>query len=520
MTSTREISRTCLKEERNTGRAKLDFTITIVPFLLVAGMCLLFALFPVTANALLGSVRSGINRWFGPWILIFGFGFFALSLLFSVTPIGSIRLGGQKEKPQYSFFSWGAMMFTTGLAADVLFYSFAEWLLYMPEPHIQRLRNPFLWASAYSLFHWGFIPWCFYLVLAVFFGFMIHVKKRERQRYSEVCRPILGKHTDGIPGRIIDIFAIFALLSGITTTFTAATPLLSLAIVRILPLPLTERELAMLILLITLAVYSVAVLRGMKGISLLSKLCLILFYGLLLYVFFGSGEIPFILRQSVESLGMLVIHFIPMSVDMPTKADQFSADWTIFFWAFWMVWSIAVPFFIGSISRGRTVRQVILGGYLFGVTSTFLSFFIFSNYSIGLQALGRADILQFYQRSGDIYEAILLILSMLPHPKLVMLLLIASMICFYATSFDSVALVAAEYSYHSLPEGTEPSQGIRVFWAILLISLPMALLFSESSFQSLQTVTLMAAIPLSFIFCLMTAAFLKDAAGSRLPGKH
>ena len=107
-------------------------------------------------------------------------------------------MGTQGEKPKYSFFSWGAMMFTCGLAADILFYSFSEWIMYAADPHIRELGNIQEWAGVYPLFHWSFIPWSFYLVLAVAFGFMLHIRNRERQKYSEVCRPLLGKHTDGI----------------------------------------------------------------------------------------------------------------------------------------------------------------------------------------------------------------------------------------------------------------------------------------------------------------------------------
>lgn len=87
------------------------------------------------------------------------------------------------------------MMFTAGLAADILFYSFSEWILYASDPHIAELGSIQDWASTYPIFHWSLIPWGFYLVLAVAFGFMLHVRKRDRQKYSEACRPILGKHT-------------------------------------------------------------------------------------------------------------------------------------------------------------------------------------------------------------------------------------------------------------------------------------------------------------------------------------
>ena len=103
-------------------------------------------------------------------------------------------------------------MFTAGLAADILFYSFSEWILYATDPHIAEMGGIQQWAGVYPIFHWSLIPWGFYLMLAAAFGFMLHVRKRERQKYSEACRPILGKHTDGIAGRLIDLLAVFALL--------------------------------------------------------------------------------------------------------------------------------------------------------------------------------------------------------------------------------------------------------------------------------------------------------------------
>ena len=124
-----------------------------------------------------------------------------LSLYIAFSRYGTIRLG-DCEKPAYSNFQWGSMMFTSGLAADILFYSLCEWILYANEPHISDMGSIQDWASTYPLFHWGPIPWAFYLVLAVAFGFMLHVRKRTKQKYSEACRPLLGKKTDGIAGKM------------------------------------------------------------------------------------------------------------------------------------------------------------------------------------------------------------------------------------------------------------------------------------------------------------------------------
>ena len=205
--------------------AKIDWMITLVPLAIVIALCVLFFLAPEQSNAVLSQIRFFLDDTFGTYYLVIGLGIFILSLYIAGSKYGNIVFGEQNEKPKYSFFVWGSMMFTCGLAADILFYSFSEWVLYATDPHLTEMGSIQDWAGVYPLFHWSFIPWGFYLVLAVAFGFMLHVRKRNRQKYSEACRPILGKHTDGWAGRIIDLLAVFALLAGTATTFSVATPL-------------------------------------------------------------------------------------------------------------------------------------------------------------------------------------------------------------------------------------------------------------------------------------------------------
>ena len=176
-----------------------------------------------------------------------------------------------------------------------------------------------------------------------------------------------------------------------------------------------------------------------------------------------------------------------------------------------MVWCVAAPFFIGSISRGRTVRQVITGGYVFGVGSTVLSFVILGNYSLGKQVQGSTDFLAMYRESGDTYELITDIIGTLPGAAFVLVLILVTMVAFYATSFDSIALTASCYSYHRLGEKEQPSRVIQLIWCVLLIVLPIALVFAESSMGNLQSVSIVAAFPIGFVMVLIVGSFLKDA---------
>ena len=490
---------------------KIDWMITLAPFILIMALAGVLFVFPEQSNDIIGQIRFFFGDTLGIYYLVIGLGVLLVSVFLSFSKYGDVVLGEPNEKPKYSFFAWGSMMFTCGLAADILFYSFAEWTMYATNPHIAELGSIADWAGVFPLFHWSFIPWAFYLVLAVVFGFMLHVRKRNRQRYSEACRPVIGKHADGILGRIIDLFALFALLAGTATTFSVATPLMASIIVDLFGLTINRTVITIVILLVTCAVYTYAVLHGFIGISFLAKACIYLFFGLLLVVLLIGGQGRFIIENGFQSLGKMIQNFVELSTYTdPTRANNFPQDWTIYYWAYWMVWCIAAPFFIGNISRGRTIKQTILGGYIFGVGSTIVSFVILGNYGLGLQVSGGADFIAQYAADGDLYGLILSIINTMPASKIILVVTILCMITFYATSFDSIAYTAACYSYKRLGENEHPHKMIELLWCILLIVLPIALVFSESSMNNIQSVSIISAFPIGIIMIIMIWGFIKD----------
>lgn len=493
-------------------RGKIDWMITLLPLGLIIALCILFFFLPEQSNAVLTQIRFFFGDTFGVYYLVIGLGIFILSMFIAGSKYGSIVLGEPHEKPKYSFFAWGSMMFTCGLAADILFYSFSEWVLYATDPHLAEMGSIQDWAGVYPLFHWSFIPWGFYLVLAVAFGFMLHVRKRSRQKYSEACRPILGRHTDGFLGRVIDLLAVFALLAGTATTFSVATPLMAEIIGELFHVAVSRTAINIIILLLTCAVYTYSLLHGFKGISLLANVCIYLFFGLIAYVLLAGGETRYIIETGLSSLGQMVQNFIGLSTFTdPLRTSNFPQTWTIYYWAYWMVWCVAAPFFIGSISRGRTVRQTILGGYAFGVGSTLVSFIVLGNYSMGMQMTGAADFIAQYNETGDLYAMIVSIIKTMPAAPVIMVVVLLTMVAFYATSFDSIALTASCYSYHRLNDGERPHKLIQLMWCILLIMLPIALLFAESSMSNLQSVSIVAAFPIAVVIILIALSFLKDA---------
>lgn len=493
------------------SKKKIDWMVTLIPFMIIVGIAAVLFVFPKQANMVISQVRLFFGDTLGIYYLILGMAVLIISIYLAFSKYGNIVLGKADEKPKYSFFEWGSMMFTCGLAADILFYSFSEWVVYATNPHIEDLGPVSEWAGVFPLFHWSFIPWAFYLVLAVAFGFMLHVRRRTRQRYSEACRPVIGKHADGILGRIIDMFALFALLAGTATTFSVATPLLASIAIQVFHINLSRTVVTIIILLITCAVYTYAVLHGFKGISIMAKVCIYLFFGLLIFVLLVGGQGRFIIENGFQSLGKMTQNFIELATYTdPARTNNFPQDWTIYYWAYWMVWCIAAPFFIGNISKGRTIKQTILGGYVFGVGSTIVSFIVLGNYSLGLQLKGTADFIAQYETSGDLYDLIISMINTIPCANFVLILTMICMITFYATSFDSIAYTAACYSYKELKEGEKPHNLVSLLWCLLLIVLPIALAFSESSMRNIQSISIISAFPIGLIMIAMILGLFRD----------
>ncbi len=489
--------------------SRIDWLITLAPFIIIMALAGVLFAFPDASNDIISKVRDARehngNLLFNYWYrCIFDF---HLSIIVQVWKY-SVRW--QNEKPKYSFFAWGSMMFTCGLAADILFYSFSEWVMYATNPHIEELGSngmgrcvPTVPLELYSM---GILP----RVGSCIWVYAPRKKKKSTAIFPSMP-PFIGKQTDGLAGHIIDLFALFALLAGTATTFSVATPFMAELVSELFHIALSRTVITIIILLITCVVYTYAVLHGFKGISFLAKLCIYLFFGLLLIVLVTGGQGKFIIENGFQSLGKMFQNFIGLSTYTdPERTNNFPQDWTIYYWAYWMVWSVAAPFFIGNISRGRTIKQTILGGYVFGVGSTIVSFIVLGNYGLGIQTSGATDFIAQYATDGDLYGLILNIIDTMPISKVILVITVLCMIAFYATSFDSIAYTAACYSYKELGENEHPHKLIELLWCVLLIVLPIALVFSESSMNNIQSISIISAFPIGIIMIIMIAGFFKD----------
>ena len=491
-------------------RRQIEWSTMLIPFIIVVVLMTLFMIIPDQSMNVVDKMRGFFGDTIGLYYPILAIGSVVCALYIAFNPkYGSIKLG-EIDKPVYSNFKWGTMIFSSTMAADILFYSLIEWALYGAEPHLAEMGSMQMWAPTYTLFHWGPLAWGFYVILAVCFAFMMHVRKRDRQRFSEACRPLLGDKVDGFLGKLIDILAIFAVVCATATTFSLATPLLTEAMGSVFGFDVTT-AITILVLLLICSIYTITVLFGVSGISKLASICSYLFFGLLFYFLFLGGETRYIIETGFQSLGNLIQNFIGLATYLdPLRDNGFAQNWTVYYWAYWLVWCVATPFFIALISKGRTIRNTVLGSFGWGLAGTYVSFIILGNYGLAQQMKHGLDITGYLGNGGEMYDAILMIVDTLPLPSLVLILLVINMVTFYSTTLDGITYVTSSYSYKRISADEEPSRKIRGFWSIMLILLPLGLLFAENSLYSLQGVTIIAAFPVGLMLVLIVWSFFKD----------
>lgn len=496
-------------EKRN---RKIDWPLVIIPILAVFCLSGLLECIPQASHHVLTVIRNFLNQQFSAFYVLVGLFFFGSTLYIAFSKIGKIRLGEKQEKPEYSNLRWGVMIFTSTMSADIIFYSLCEWLMYEQEPYIKGKANVMEWSLTYSLFHWGPIAWSFYIMLAVAFAYMLFVTKNKRQKFSEACRPLLGKYIDGIVGKVIDLIAVFALIAGTATTFSMSMPLLATVVGNLFGIK-QLKTLSIFLILVVVLIYLIASVIGMKAISCLSAICYVFFIGLLAYVLLFSGMFSYIFSSGVQEIGNLTQNFIGMATTIHSQG--FTQNWTIYYWSYWIIWCVATPFFIGSISKGRTIKDVVLRGYAWGLGGTFLSFIVLGNFGIGRQIHHLVSATKIIATGGSYSQAALKIMETLPQYRIALVLLALSMIGLYSTVFDSITMVISKYSYLKLDLEAEPSKLMRSFWAVMFMVLPMALLISNSDMYNIQSVAIIAALPTMIVMILIVISFYKSVSSNK-----
>ncbi|QQL45135.1 BCCT family transporter [Sulfuriroseicoccus oceanibius] len=441
--------------------------------------------------------------------------FFMVYIIFS--KIGQIKLGEPEEKPEFGTASWAAMLFCGGIGASILYWGMIEWAYYYSNPPFQAepgSEEAIRWAATYGIFHWGPVAWCIYLIPALPIAYFFYVRKQPALKVSTALMPILGeRHSVGKLGKTFDILFIFGLLGGAATTLGLAAPLINAGIGKLTGLETTNYS-QIGVLLVCTALFAYSSYKGMDGgIKVLSNINFWGALGLLAFILI-AGPTIFMLETGLDAVGRMLTNFFRMATwaepfgGMGTFANtEFPQDWTIFYWAWWLVFAPSMGLFVARISRGRTIGQMVIGSIFFGSAGCALYFIILGNYGLSLQLSGELDVVGILKNEGAT-SAIFSILDQLPMAPIVIGVFTLLCLIFTATTFDSISYILAAVVQNNVTE--EPMRWNRLFWAFTLSLMPSVLLFM-GGLETLQTAAIVGGLPLLVISVLLMLSGIKAA---------
>ncbi len=497
---------------------RVDWPVFIAAFVVLLLVCGPLIVFPHQGERLLGSAQKFITHELGAIFLWAGLAAVGFLIWLSCSRFGAVKLAhNPDETPEYSTSSWAAMLFCTGVTSSVIYWGSIEWAIhyYQPPFDVEKMTPAAAeWAVAYGFFHWGLTGWAFYCIPVLPVAYAYYVRRRPALKISEACRGILGNHVDGLAGRIIDVIFMFGVLGTAGTTLALSSPLLT-GIIEYLFGIQSSLWLEVVVVLLCAGIAGISVGFGLKqGIRRLSNINIVLALGLLIFIFI-LGPTVFILEMATDGLGLMFNEFIRMSTWTDTvRKTEFPQGWTMFYWAWWVVSAPIMGLFTAKISRGRTIRQVVFGMLFFGSLAAWVGFSVLGGYSMSLQLSGQSDIMATLVQNnqisyGQIPAAILQGFEQLPLAPVIMGILFIVCAIFLSTSFDSNAYTLALAASHKIPEDEDPAYWHRTFWALALALLPITLLFI-GGLKSVQTASLVTAIPVLIIGIVMVAAFMKE----------
>ena len=487
--------------------------------IILLGVTLPLVMFPQQGADWVALAKTFVTDNFGAAYLAFG----VLSVLFviyiSMSDIGKIKLGKPEDEVEFQTGSWAAMMFCGGIGASILYWGIVEWMYYYQSPPFgiaPKSPDAVRWASTYGMFHWGPVAWAIYLVPASAIAYFAHVRNSPVLKVSQTLMPLLGeKLAKSRWGKLIDIFFVFGMIGGGATTLGLASPMIGEGLYALFGIP-NHLWTQLAVLLITTMIFAYSAYQGLRGgIQFLSNINFYLSMLFLLFVLL-AGPTVFILNVGLESMGRAVSHMVTMMTWLESfghfeshgfRHTNFPRDWTVFYWAWWLVFAPTIGLFIAKISKGRTMRQMVVGSMFFGSLGCAVFFIVLGNYGLWLQLSGSLDVVSVLNDKGAT-AAIFTVLGTLPMPKLVMAVFVLLSVIFTATTFDSISYILASVVQREVDD--EPHRWNRLFWAFALCFMPAVLMFL-GGLSTLQTASIFAGAPLLIIMSMMMLSLIKAA---------
>ena len=495
-------------EESENDMRKPRIAINPPVFLVSAGLILAFAIygavFSEQAGALFGRVQALIVADFG-WLYIAavaGFLVFVLFLMFS--RYGDIKLGPDDSEPDYSYASWLAMLFSAGMGIGLVFFGVAEPVLHYSNPPVGEggTLDAARQAMVLTFFHWGVHAWAIYIVLGLALAYFAF-RRGLPLTIRSALYPLIGRRIYGPIGHAIDIFAVLGTMFGVATSLGLGVLQVNSGMAQLFGLPVSTGAQLALIAVITLLATGSVFLGLDKGIKRLSELNIALAIGLLAFVLV-TGSTVFLLQAYVQNIGAYLGAVVQRTFRLYAyEPNPWLADWTLFYWGWWIAWSPFVGMFIARISRGRTIREFIGTVLLVPVLFTFAWMTVFGNTGIEMDMSGVAPIAQTV--SNDVSLALFEVLDNLPLSAVTSFVATLLVITFFVTSADSGALVMDMITSGA---AKKPPVWQRVFWAVTAGAVAAVLLVA-GGLQALQTAAIASALPFTFVMIFICYGLLR-----------
>ncbi|MFN3765011.1 MAG: BCCT family transporter [Aliihoeflea sp.] len=479
--------------------------------LLIVGFILFGALLPETASTIFLGAQNSIADYFGWFLILVTNIAVALSLYLALGPYGSIRLGAQTEKAQYGLFSWIAMMFSAGIGIGLIYWGVAEPLTHFYAPPLQDPESVAAAEQAMVLtfLHWGFHGWAIYCVVGCALAYF-HYRKGLPLSIRSALYPIIGERIYGPWGHAVDILAVFGTMFGVVTSLGLGVMQINSGLGILFGVADSVFIQIGLIAFITLLA-TISVLLGLDGgIKRLSNLNIQLSFVLLAFMVI-AGPTLYIFDSFVENMGNYINEFVYFSFwSEAYSGTNWQVGWTIFYWAWWISWSPFVGIFIARISRGRTVREFILGVLFVPATIMFFWFTAFGGVAIQMELAGDPGLIAVTQEAYG--NAIFRLMDFYPLTDLVTGLLVVMIVMWFVTSSDSASFVI-----DMLTAGGEadPPKIQRLFWAISEGAIAAVLLLA-GGLSALQAAAVVAGFPFAFVIMVMMYGLLRGLSRDHL----
>lgn len=490
------------------GKVKIDPIVFWSSLLVIIAATLLLVVNRETAEPVLDGLMTAITSQLDWTFQFLTMGLFILLIWLIFGRHGKIKLGD--GEPEFSNFSWGAMLFCAGMGTSIMFWSILEPIYYYTGPPfgIEPNSNEAAeWAVTYGLFHWGISAWSLYALPTVTIAYSFFVKKQTSLKISTACKGVLGKYADGWVGKIIDILVIWSLVGGLGTSLGLGVPMVSTTIGEILGLE-QSLGLSIIIILIWTVIYCTSAYFGLyKGISKLSDINVYLAIALAAFVLI-AGPTLFILSNFSNSLGLMLQNFVRMGFYTdPINKSGFPQTWTIFYWAWFAATAPFMGLFVARISKGRTIRELVSAILLWGSLGSWLYFAVFGGYSLHLQLNDILPVTDLLNEQGG-PAAIVEILKTLPLSQIVLIFFVVLAFIFLATSLDSATYILSSIATKELKDQQEPARWHRLLWGVILAVLAIVLLII-GGLRVIQTSSVIVSAPVIIIYLLLAISLVR-----------